>query len=177
MPLLRYFLFVGGTLLALLFVADAALPTMPLPDSLHSGSDLPAVRIQSERKLPERVVFDTSVARSSQTPAAPVVIAQAQPAQALAAQAESQPKALAPIPPAIAEMSAKARVREAFAQLPPQEDASEPKMRQMATVVLPEPKMYPTRPQPKRKLAAKPRPPMHPMLIAQQPRPRGFFIW
>ncbi|MGH6737474.1 MAG: hypothetical protein ACREDY_00295, partial [Bradyrhizobium sp.] len=62
MPLLRYFLFVGGSLLALLFVVNAAYPVAPLPAALTSASDLPPIRIHSERKLPERVVFDTSVA-------------------------------------------------------------------------------------------------------------------
>jgi len=45
MPLLRYFIFVGGSLLALLFVVNAAFPTEPLPETLTSGSDLPVVRI------------------------------------------------------------------------------------------------------------------------------------
>src|SRR5215467_630821 len=77
MPLLRYFLFVGGTLIALLFVANAAFPTMPLPQNLTSASDLPPVRIHSDRKLPERVVLDTSAALP--VPTAPVAIAQTKP--------------------------------------------------------------------------------------------------
>src|SRR5579859_3391694 len=112
MPLLRYFLFVGGSLLALLLVANAALPAASAPEGLSSGADLPPIRILSERKLPERVVIDTSVAMPAQTPAAPVVVAQAQ----------------APVAPATAEMSAEARVSD------------------MATVVVPEPRMYPARP-------------------------------
>jgi hypothetical protein len=162
MPLLRYFLFVGGSLLALLFFVNAEFPTEPLPSVLTSDSELPAVRIHSEQKLPDRVVFDTRVAP---TPRAPeTVVAMAQPAPAGAA-----------LPPAVAAMSAKARVREAFAQLPPEEDASEPKMDQMATVVLPEPKMYPAKPQVKHKLAARPRTVHPPMMVAQQPRFGGFF--
>src|SRR5215831_17528726 len=72
MPLLRYFLFVGGTLIALLFVANAAFPAMPFPQNLTSVSDHPPVRIHSDRKLPERVVFDTSVTtpQASAAPAA-----------------------------------------------------------------------------------------------------------
>ncbi|WP_315754302.1 MULTISPECIES: hypothetical protein [unclassified Bradyrhizobium] len=73
MPILRYFLFVGGTLLALLVLADAVLPSVPLPASLSSASDLPPVRIQSTRKWPERIVMDTSIA----TPA-PVKLAKAE---------------------------------------------------------------------------------------------------
>ena len=60
MPVLRYFVVVGGALLALLFVCNAVLPQAPLPPTLNSVADLPAVRIKSERKWPERVVFDTA---------------------------------------------------------------------------------------------------------------------
>ena len=45
MPLLRYFFFVGGTLIALLLVANVALPTAPLPGNPTSGADLPPIRI------------------------------------------------------------------------------------------------------------------------------------
>jgi hypothetical protein len=62
MPILRYFLFVGGTLLALLILADSVLPSVPLPAGLTSASDLPLVRIKSARKWPERIVMDTSIA-------------------------------------------------------------------------------------------------------------------
>ena len=176
MPLLRYFLYVGGALLALLFVVNAAYPTVPLPDTLTSASDLPPIRVHSERKLPERVVFDTSVSLPGEAPAAPVVIAQAKPQVQPPAPAQSQ----AAVTPSAAAMSAKARVREAFAQLPQAEDAFEPKMSDMATVVVPEPKMYPARPPLKRKVAAKPRSARPMLMVAQQPQqPRfGLFqIW
>ena len=175
MPLLRYFLFVGGSLLALLLVVNAAFPIAPLPETLTSASDLPPIRIHSERKLPERLVFDTSVAMPAQAPAAPVVVAQAKPETQT--QTQTQTQAQGPVAPAVADISAKARVREAFAQLPPEDDASEPKMDQMATVVLPEPKMYPARPQAKPRVAAKPRG-VHPMtVVAQQPHLGGFQTW
>jgi hypothetical protein len=163
MPLLRYFLYVGGSLLGLLLFANAAFVTVPLPSVLTSDSELPAVRIHTERKLPERVVFDTRVVRSPQAPATSVAMTRQAPAQAAA------------LPPAVAAMSAKARVREAFAQLPPDEDASEPKMSQMATVVLPEPKMYPSKSVVKHKLAARPRVTHAPVMVAQQPHFGGFF--
>jgi hypothetical protein len=82
-------------------------------------------------------------------------------------------------------MSAKARVREAFAQLPQEEESFEPKMSDMATVVVPEPKLYPARQPVKHKVAAKPRT-AHPMMIVaqqppmtviQQPRFGGFATW
>ncbi len=184
MPLLRYFLFVGGSLLALLFVVNAAYPVAPLPDTLTSAADLPPIRIHSERKLPERVVFDTSVSLPAHAPAAPVVVAQVKPQVAPQLQAPVQAtilQTLAPVAPAVAAMSAKARVREAFAQLPHEEDAFEPKMSDMATVVVPEPKMYPARQPAKHKVVvAKPRT-AHPMMMVaqqpQQPRLGGFDTW
>jgi hypothetical protein len=58
MPLTRYFLWVGGALLALLFVANACLPKPPAV--AETAEYLPPIRIQSDRKWPERVVFDAS---------------------------------------------------------------------------------------------------------------------
>jgi hypothetical protein len=155
MPLLRYFMYVGGALLTLLLVSNAVLPQMPLPGTLTSGSDLPTVRIHSERKLPEKVVFDTSVPVKATAPIAKTVFAAA-PARAPIA-----------LPPAVAEMSAKARVREAFAQLPDEEEVTSPKMSQMALVTLTEPKMVSKTQLPKRKIA-KPRI-ANPLMVAQQP--------
>ena len=173
MPLLRYFIFVGGSLLALLLAINATLPAEPLQETPTSGSDLPPIRIHSDRKLPDRVVFDTSAVLPGQTPAAPVVVAQARPQIATQVQTNAQ----APVPPAMAEMSAMARVREAFAQLPQEDDASQPTMSDMATVVVPEPKMYPARQPMKHKLVARPRNTRPVMMVAQQPRFGGFFTW
>jgi hypothetical protein len=157
MPLLRYFMYVGGALLTLLLVSNAVLPQVPLPGTLTSGSDLPPVRIHSDRKLPDKVVFDTSVPLRAAAPVATTVIAAAPvPALVLAPQ------------PVVAEMSAKARVREAFAQLPDQEEPTGPKISQMALVTLPEPKMVSKVPVLKHKIA-KPRTGNSPMLVAQQP--------
>jgi hypothetical protein len=63
MPLARYFLLVGGLLLALLFVIDAALPKAPQAEPVRAdgGPDKSIIRIHSDRKWPERVVFDTSL--------------------------------------------------------------------------------------------------------------------
>ena len=58
MPIARYFLFVGGVLLALLLISDAYLPKLPVAHSVDAG--LPLIRIHTDRKWPERVVFDTS---------------------------------------------------------------------------------------------------------------------
>src|SRR5690242_5401143 len=92
MPILRYFLFVGGALLALLVLADAVLPSAPMPTRLSSASDLPPVRIRSDRKWPERIVMDTTVATSA-------------------------PARVAKLEPAASEPPAKSVVRDAFAQM------------------------------------------------------------
>ena len=149
-------MFVGGALLTLLLLSNVVLPQQPLPETLTSGSDLPTVRIRSERKLPEKVVFDTSVPVTATAPTIKTIISAA-------------PVAAAPVvvPPAIAEMSAKARVREAFAQLPDAEEATGPKMSQMALVALPEPKMVSRVPVVKRKIAKSRA--ATPLMVAQQP--------
>src|SRR5215813_10239563 len=59
MPLARYFLWVGSVLLALLFIAGACLPKLPAANAMTDAPP-PAIRIHSERKWPERIVFDTS---------------------------------------------------------------------------------------------------------------------
>src|SRR5437762_2661576 len=64
MPLARYFLFVGGTLLAMLFAINAYFPT-PVVSGATAAPVLdpgrPVVRIHSAQKLPERIVMDTSL--------------------------------------------------------------------------------------------------------------------
>jgi hypothetical protein len=151
MPLFRYFVFVGGALLALLLICDAVLPQVPLPDNLTSGSDLPAVRIRSDRKWPERVVFDTNV--PSTVPATVVA---------------------AVVPPAPAAPTA---VREAFAQIPPGQSAAkasesrsaESKVSGSKIAATTEPGKVELKPQPKRKVA-RARPAGRPvLLVAQQP--------
>jgi hypothetical protein len=144
MPILRYFVYVGGALLALLFVCDAVLPKEPALATNVAAADHPLIRIHSERKWPKPIVFDTSMPRI-----APVVVA-----------------SNATAPAATADIAAKARLREAFAQLPePQTGVAEPKTPQ-ATKVEAKPQ-----PQPKRRVAkARTAPPRPLMLVAQQPR-------
>ena len=60
MPLARYFLYVGGVLLTLVFILDACL-TSQLPAIERSHADSPVIRIHSDRKWPERIVFDTAL--------------------------------------------------------------------------------------------------------------------
>ena len=95
-PLARYFSWVGGALLALLFILDAFLPKPPVAE--RAEAHLPVIRIQSDRKWPERIVFDTRV---------PTLI----PKQIASSELS------APVPETIADVPAKASEREAFAML------------------------------------------------------------
>ena len=145
MPIARYFFYVGGVLLALLFAMDTFVPKEPVAGSTASAAPIenPTLRIRSDHKWPERVVYDTSL---------PTIV---RPKVEVAA------AAVVPTPPPAAEMSAKSRVRESFAQFKPADD--------------PKPEAKPV---PKRKVA-KARVASPPMRVAQQPH-FGFFasnIW
>jgi hypothetical protein len=148
MPVARYFLFVGGVLLALLLAIDALVPQQAVVASQAAPSvNKTVVRIRSDQKLPERVVYDTSL---------PTIV----PPPAVTAQATA-PVVAAPAPAmASADATAQARVRETFAQFVPAEAKK------------PEPQV-----QRKRKVA-KSRPPMQfaqpQMRVAQQSH-FGFF--
>lgn len=118
MPVARYFVFVGGVLVALLLAINLFVPQDSVVAS-HSapGIDKSTVRIHSDQKLPERVVFDTTL---------PPVAA---PAPAV------QTAAVLPAP--APEPTAKARVRDSFAQFVPgearkAEAAPTPKKRRVA---------------------------------------------
>jgi len=102
MPLARYFLYVGGALLALLFISDPYLPKLSAADWGNSHSAI--IHIHSDQKWPERIVYDTSL----QT----VVPAQI---------ASIEPSVVAP------EIVASTAEREAFAQLPPSSQRSDAK--------------------------------------------------
>ena len=59
MPIVRYFLFAGAFVVALLFALDRALP--PLAESsVGPGVDRSIIRIHSARAWPEKIIFDTS---------------------------------------------------------------------------------------------------------------------
>jgi hypothetical protein len=143
MPVARYFLFVGGVLLALLLAIDALFPQQAVVVASRGASsiDKTVVRIRSDQKPPERVVYDTSLPTIVPPPAvtaqvmAPVV---APAAAAVSADASAQ---------------ARARVRETFAQLMPAEAKK------------PEPQAQRKRKVAKSRLAP-------PMQIAQQPQMR-----
>ena len=100
MPLARYFLYVGGALLALLFISDPYLPKLPAADWGDSPSAI--IHIHSVQKWPERIVYDTSH---------PTLV----PAQI----ANIEAKVAAP------EIVASTAAREAFAQLQPSSQLSD----------------------------------------------------
>jgi len=101
MPVTRYFLFVGGALLALLFMIDAYVPSQALVASHAAPSiDRNVVRIRSDHKPPERVVYDTSLP-AIVPPASKVWVA------------------AAPQPPVATDVTAVAPARETFAQFLP----------------------------------------------------------
>ena len=60
MPIARYFIFVGGTLAALLLIAGWCLPTPPAMFANQLAIDRSIIRIKSARKWPEKVVLVTS---------------------------------------------------------------------------------------------------------------------
>ena len=61
MPMARYFIFVGGTLAALLFIPGWCLPTPPAMFADQSVAlDRAVIRIKSAHKWPEKVILDTS---------------------------------------------------------------------------------------------------------------------
>jgi hypothetical protein len=85
MPLARYFFYVGGVLLALLFIADAYLPRLPV---VHRADKISYnIRIHSDQRWPERIVYDTSlptvtppqITGKEQSAAAPSTVASVKP--------------------------------------------------------------------------------------------------
>jgi hypothetical protein len=145
MPLARYFALVGGALLALLFVSEAYFPK--LPDSrVGSEVDKSIIRIHSDRKWPERIVFDTT---------RPTFIPD---------RAAQNTELLASAPRA-AELPVGESARDSFAQLQSsdrrQAQVSEPKKVEKKLV--------------RKRMIAKRRTAPPPMMLAQQPPQFGFF--
>jgi hypothetical protein len=146
MPVARYFLFVGAALLALLLALDGFMPQQVAVANNDAPSiDKTVVRIHSDRKLPERVVYDTSL---------PTIVPPASKTRI----------AVAPAAP-VADPAAQARVRNSFAQLVPGEAKNEVKK--------PETRIEPQAPR-KRRIAKLRPAPAEPMRFAQQQH-FGFF--
>lgn len=130
MPIARYFLFVGGVLLALLLAIDAFVPQQAVVASQAAPSiDKTVVRIRSDQKLPERVVYDMSL---------PTIVPPAVTAQAAA-------PAVPAAAPAVADIPAQARVRETFAQFVPEAKKPEPQVQQRKRKVARTHPTYPAR--------------------------------
>lgn len=104
MPAMRYFLYVGGVLLALLFVADANLRRTPIAETSDRDLPVPRIHIQSDQKWPERVVYDTSLPT-------PVAVTAPAPTASTTTEAEA--------PTGSTKNSAEPQVRAAFAQVKP----------------------------------------------------------
>ena len=131
MPLARYFLLVGGALLIVLLVAGAWLPSLPVVEQV--ATQRTRIRIHTEMKLPERVVFDTSM---------PAVTHPVEPATA---------EIGTPTLPSADDVSAKAR--QAFAHL----QSSDVSRLKVADTKRPELKSVPSQKSETRKRAAAPR--------------------
>ena len=140
MPLARYFLLVGGALLVVLLVAGAWLPLLPVVEQAETPRA--KIRIHTEMKLPERVVFDTSMPAVTR-PLGPVT-------------AETG----APSLPSADHVSTKARM--AFAHL----QSSDVSKSKLADTKRPELKSAPSRKSETRKHAAAPRK----VRLARQPQ-------
>ena len=97
MPLLRYFTYVGGALVALLFLASALIP-QAAPVTEHDAAR-PVIRITSDKVGPPRVDFDTSV-RAPVLPVAILPKSAAVPAPTREAMAQLAPPPAAAIAPA-----------------------------------------------------------------------------
>ena len=128
MPLARYFLLVGGALLVVLLVAGAWLPSLPVVELVETQRT--KIRIHTEMKPPERVVFDTSMPAVTHPP---------------------EPVTAAPSLPSADDVSAKAR--QAFAHL----QSSDVSRSKLADTKRPELKSAPSRKSETRKRAAAPR--------------------
>lgn len=120
MPVARYFLFVGGVLLALLLAVDALVPQQAVVVSQAAPSiDKTVVRIRSDQKPPERVVYDTSL---------PTIV----PPQAVTSQA------IVPAASPVADATAQNRVRDTYAQYVPAEakksESQVPRKRKVAKI-------------------------------------------
>ena len=141
MPLGRYFLLMGGALLIVLLVAGAYLPSLPVVEQVETRQT--KIRIHSEMKLPERVVFDTSM---------PAVT---HPVDPMTAETDTPSG-----PPSADDLSAKAR--QAFARL----QSSDTSKAKVAELKRPEFKTSPSRRSETRKHAPTPRK----IRLARQPQ-------
>ena len=139
MPVARYFGVVGAVLLTLLFFLNAFLPKLPEATEVRTV-DKSVIRIHSDRKWPERIVFDTSQ---------PTLIPP-QAAKSLEANVPAQAR--------VADVAGKARGRDSLAELQTTDQAQ---------AQLSQPKKLENKVVRKRRIARRAPPGI---LIAQQPQ-------
>ena len=117
MLVVRYFGVVGGVLLALLFIANAYFPNSPeggISPIVAAADDVPALRIHSDRKWPERIDLDTNAPIISAAMATPATRAAANtPAEAAARVASEVPSTQ------VSSQSSTSKARQAFARMEP----------------------------------------------------------
>ena len=108
MLVVRYFLWVGGALVGLLLLASWCYPGAPLPTRQASATTEDpieqSIHIRSERKLPAKVVIDTSI--PTIIPPAPTQVAAVPPPPAAHApiEARAEMKPAAPSPKRVAKV-------------------------------------------------------------------------
>lgn len=102
MPVLRYFAYVGCLLVALLFAADWYWPGESKLSAQQASAESPVeqtIRIQSERRWPDKIEFDTTQPTIIPSPT-PVIISSPAPAAAPVVAANSPLDARAEVKPA-----------------------------------------------------------------------------
>jgi len=97
-PIARYIAFVGSLLVAILFIADWCLPMAPTQSGTGREADKPIMRIKSDQKWPERIVFDTSAPTIVPQPVVPLAPVTKPPREAFARLDEQVP-AVSKTPP------------------------------------------------------------------------------
>jgi hypothetical protein len=103
MPLMKYFVFASSALVLLLLATNWFLPD-PTAEPVYSSIERPIIRISSIEKLPERVIFDTSLPYKA--PPQRIMRAAAQPLQSAFAFEQITP-GLLPTLSVLAEVAAK----------------------------------------------------------------------
>jgi len=122
MPVFRYYLFVGGALLALLFGINVVVAERDRKSDLARTDRTPPIRILSEHRLPDRVVIDTSQ---------PTI----QPVEAKVAAAPLPPVIEVEQPQLVFDLSAQANIRETFAQFVSTEPEAKPRVKKVKVKV------------------------------------------
>lgn len=125
-PFLRYFVFVGSVLVAMLFLADWIWPSaVPAPVAKQAAAAASpfeqTIRINSARRWPDKIEFDTT--RPTIVPQPAPVVAEAPPAAAAPAVADNSAlEARAEIKPAVKPAPAPRRQARVRRHNTPQQD-------------------------------------------------------